>query len=405
MGVKKLAAVVILAVVLAFAGFAAERIAQHRLHNAVALFRSKLGPGDSFTYRSASPALWRLGADFTEVRLRRGAMLLTAPELALSHVGERRVGRAVLQGATLASGGISLHAERIEISDARATRPGDLDASGAQLGNVRVGGVRITGIDARLPAAAAGLGVRVASFSFDQAPGPGGLSQRSGAEGLEIRDPDGASLLSGAGGRQASSTRGDATVSQWRFYGLSTGQQGMLAQAVGQLGYHGLSGDGSGTARFGASSGRLDFGPAIERFDGVGRIESRLALEGVSSRTLPELDPASWAKASLTGGSLSFEDRGLAARLLRVFASRSGMAPDQFRDVLVAALRQRLAAGPQPMFEQAFEQAALRFLADPRRFTVTLQPPAPLPLAALATLRDQAASDAARSLGLGISAE
>lgn len=395
---KLAAAAVLVAVMLGLGVFGAERLGQNRLHDAVALFRSRLGPGDSFTYRRARAAWWRSGADFTDARLQRGAMLLTASELRLSHIGDQRVKRAALRDAELRSGGISLHAARLEVRDASA-RPGGADETA-----VRIGGASMTGVEARLPAAG-GISVRISRVGFNQTPDGGGLGQHSTAEGIEIRDGDGGTLLRVAGWSQASTTRGEVTVSGYRFQGFSAGQEGRLARTLGQLGYRQLSGDGEGTVMFRSKPGLLDFGPATERLDGIGRIESRLVLTGVPVSALPGPTAAQLAQASLTGASLSFEDAGLAARVLRLFASRSGMAPDQFRNVLAAELRQRLAAGPQPMFEQAAEQAAIRFLADPRRFAITLQPPAPLPMAALAALRGQPPDDAVRSLGLGISAD
>ncbi|WP_428390861.1 hypothetical protein [Lichenicoccus sp.] len=99
-------ATVALVAVLAVGWLILDQMAKSRLQSSIAQARASLRPDGSFTYATARAAPLRLGADFTNLQVRWGAVTLQVKTMSLSHVLGNRVGSAVLDDARVADGGL-----------------------------------------------------------------------------------------------------------------------------------------------------------------------------------------------------------------------------------------------------------------------------------------------------------
>ncbi len=411
---RKLATAIILAVVLAGGWFIVEQVGRVRLRDAIAQTRAQLGPDGSFTYASAKPAPFRLGADFTAVQVRRHGMVMNTGRLSFSRVFGRRIGHAVLQDVQVEANGVSLHADRIVADRIVADRLRAEPAHGSpEFGDLDLGSLQADLIETHAQATP-GVGVRLAHLSMHQdAHVDGGFSQDSTATGI---------VVLGGGGPVATAARGTVHVERAAALGpvesrsslgdLVVPVQSSLGRALGQFGILGAHGSMQSSARYDPQAQRVAAGPTVLQLDGIGRLEVTLGMDRLPAAS-PSGDAAvpsaqqmlqRVAQARLTGLALTYDDAGLAGDVIATFAQRAGATPAQFRAAISANIEQHMQGEPDgPQLQ--FQQQAVRFLSDPRRFVITLQPPSPLPLPALALLNQLAPADAARSVGLHVKAD
>ncbi len=404
---KKLAAALImLAIVLAGGWFVLRQVAQNRLQDGIAQFRSGLGPDGEFTYATATAAPWRLGADFTDARLRRRGMLTTAAHLALSRVGEHHVGRAMLSDVHFDGSGVGATAATVEATDlSRDAGTAASPVDGApRLGEAWTG--RLWAYEIELHASAKPAdSLRVANLALSQKPdGQGSFTQQADFDGVRSSSAGAATGSADHIAERGRWSRSGRVLVDTDVTGLAFPADSPLGQQLGPFGYHGAHGLAHAGLRYDRQAGTAALEPSV-RFEGIGVLALSLGLDH-----LPDLmqqagmqqagmqQAQAMTQASLTGLTLTYDDAGLAARVLATMAQRSNVTPAQFQSALSANL-----AGSLP---NENGQQAIRFLNDPRHFVIALRPPAPLSMADIAGLQSRAAQeDIIRTLGFSFKAD
>ena len=394
---------VVLVAVLAGGWLILDQVVNSRLHRSIAQFRANLQPDGSFTYATARAAPLRLGADFTQPKVRWGAVTLQAKTLSLSRVLGNGVGNAVLDDVTMAQNGITLHAARIDAHHLSAPASGRALPAATDL---RVGSLRADAINAH-PVADPGANAHIASLSFDQVPdGQGGTTQDMTARQVGLASHDTQTVTI----RQAEEhSRAKAGTIDTRFSlaGMSLSAQSAIGAALARYGYGAITGSAHGVSHTDTAAHSIAFGPSVLALDEVGIVTLQVALDHLPSG-LPTTDRmqalAAMAQARLTGLRITYDDAGLTAHVVDTLAKRSGITPAQFGANVTASLQARLEGEPDGP-QRLIEQQALRFLNDPRRFVITLAPPSPMPLLILSLLRQMQPKDAARAMGFAAAAD
>ena len=393
------AAAAILVVVSACGWLILQHVARARMDASIAQFRSQLGPDSRFTYATAKPAPLRLGADFTGARVARPGLVITASRVAFSHGPINGLDHARLRDVRVEANGAVVHADDVHVSAlGSATAP-----------TLRSGTMRADAIDMRLLATPGAA--HIASLSIDVAPdGHGGFAQRDALQRIVVLDGGVIELaVADASGRGTARPAG-LIRSQLAFHGLVVPPPSSLGRALGRLGYDGAHGTMQIAGEYDAGAETLRVDPWTLTLAGISRLTLSLGLDH-----LPPPHPAGGspetplvlgqlAQMRLAGLSLTYVDDGLAGRVIAQAARSAGTTPDQFRALARASLQAGIAsepAGPRSMLQQQ----AIRFLDHPRGFALTLRPPTPVPLLALVLLQQMPPEDAARSLGLRLSAD
>ena len=402
-------ALVVLVVALAGGWLILDQVVKSRLHSSIAQFRASLQPDGSFTYATASAAPLRLGADFTQPQVRRGAVTLQAKSMALSRVLGNGVGVAVLddvymtQNGHMAQNRVTLHAERIEAHHLSSLASGNAMPA---VSDLLVGSLRADGIDAQT-LSDPGTRAHIATLSFDQQPnGQGGTTQDMTARQVSMTSHNAQTATV----RQAEEhSRVKAGVIDTRFAlgGMALSTQSSIGAALGRYGYGAVTGSAHGVSHYDTGAKSIAFGPSVLALDKVGTVTLQVGLDHLPPE-LPGADGtqalAELAQSRLTGLRVTYDDAGLTGHVIDTLAKRSGITPVQFRANVTSSLQTRLEGEPEGP-QRMLEQQALRFLNDPRRFAITLAPPSPMPLLVLGLLRQMQPKDAARALGFGATAD
>ena len=387
------AALAVLAILLAGGWFVLRQVAQGRLQDGIAQFRAGLGPDGEFTYATATAAPWRLGADFTDARVRRDGVVTTASQVALSRVGRHRIGRAVLRDVRLDGNGIGASAAMADISDLSLNGR----AAPAQC-DIWTGRMRARDIELHTSTGPAGS-MRIASAALDQQhDGGDGFVQQAAFEGVSL-DSGGAPV--GSATHIAEHARWSASrraLADTDATGLWLPPASPLGQQLDRFGYQGARGIAHTSLRYDGQVGTMLIEPLTIRLDGIGMLTLSLGLDHLPLSDVPRADAMSMARASLTGLTLRYDDAGLAGHMLGTMARRAGVTQAQYTAALTASLNGNL--------PNRNGQEAIRFLNDPQRFVVALHPPAPLSAASLLSLQGGASQDEViRRLGFSFQAD
>ncbi len=392
------AALVVLALVLAGGWFVLRQVAQNRLQSGIAEFRAGLGPDGEFTYATATAVPWRLGADFTDARVRRLGVVTTAAHVALSRVGSNRIGRATLRDVHLDGDGVDASAAGIDAadlsSDAGSAAPVQSEAS---KGEVWIGRLHAHGIELHASANPA-ASMRIEAVALDQQPdGQGGFSQQATFDGVGVGSDGGPVGAAGQVVEHARWSRDGRALADSDVTGLWFPPASALGQQLGQFGYQGTRGTAHTTLRYDGQAGTMLVEPITVRLDGIAVLALSLGLDRLPALEGRAISAMLMSRASLTGLTLRYDDAGLAGHVLATMAQRSGVTPAQFVQALTANLNGNL--------PNRNGVEAIHFLNDPRHFVVTLRPPTPLSAAGLAALQGSAQDDILRALGFGFKAD
>ena len=392
--VKKIAAaLVVLAILLTGGWFVLRQVAQDRLRSGIAQFRAGLGPDGAFTYATATAVPWRLGADFTDARVRRQGVVTTAAQVALSRVGSNHIGRATLRDVHLDGDGVDASAAGIDAADLSSDAAGAAPAQG----EVWVGRMHARGVElhARADPAAS---LRIEAVALDQKPdGQGGFSQQATFDGVGVGGVGGPVGAAGQVVEHARWSRDGRALADSDVTGLWFPPASVLGQQLGQFGYQGARGTAHTSLRYDGQAGTMAVDAITVRLDGIGVLALSLGLDRLPALEGRAIGAMLTGRTSLTGLTLRYDDAGLAGHVLATMAQRSGVTPAQFVQALTASLNGNL---PN---QNGVE--AIRFLNDPRHFVVTLRPPAPLSAAGLAALQGSTQDDILRTLGFGFKAD
>ena len=396
-------ALVILVVVLAGGWLILDQVAKSRLQSSIAQVRASLQPDGSFTYASARAAPLRLGADFTQVQVRWGAVTLQAKTMLLSRVLGNRIGGAVLDDAQLVHDGITLHVDRIQEHHLFSVGAGGAIPA---LTDLHVGSLRADGIDTHA-LAEPGTNAHIASLSFHQVPdGRGGFAQDTSAQQVRLtsRNIQAATIQQV---EEHSRAKAGTIDTRFALFGITLSAQSSIGAALARYGYDAVTGSAHGVSHYDTGAKSIAFGPSVLALDKVGTVTLQVGLDHLPPG-LPGADGtqalAELAQSRLTGLLLTYDEAGLTGHVIDTLAKRSGITPAQFRANVTSSLQARIEdepAGPQ----RALQQQTVRFLNDPRRFAIALAPPLPMPLLMLALLRQMQPKDAARALGFGATAD
>ena len=410
--VKRLvtAALVVL-VVLAGGWLILRQVAGTHLNATIAQFREQLGPEGHFSYAIATAAPLRLGADFTNAQVTWDGIVLRASAVALGHVFANRIGHASLRGVQLDAQGSRLHASDVEASHVSLVQ-------GVQAGSLRrlaVGDLHAEDIEVRL-SATPGVGARIRRFSFSAAPDRhGGSFQDATAQQIVLlgdKAPVAAIAEAREHARAISAVHGPGPVDTFvTFRGLALPAASQAGTGLGAFGYDGAHGTMRLAAHYDPAAATLTLDPWTLVLDRVGQLTLALGLDQLPTWWQADAGGLSQQEVlrqslrmRLTGLSLTYDDAGLASHVISALASRAGVTPAQFRALLTGKLEAQMqfgASGPRSLFQQQ----AVRFLNDPRRLVLSVNPPMPLPLLTLALLQQLSPQQAAESAGLSLRAD
>lgn len=392
--VKRIAAaLVVLAIVLTGGWFVLRQVAQERLQSGIAQFRAGLGPDGAFTYATATAVPWRLGADFTDARVRRQGVVTTAAHVALSRVGANHIGRATLRDIHLDGDGLVASAAGIDAADLSS----DAGTAAPAQGEVWIGRLRAHGIELHAGANPV-ASLRIEAVALDQKPdGQGGFRQQATFDGVGVGSVGGPVGAAGQVVEHARWSRDGRALADSDVTGLWFPPASALGQQLGQFGYQGARGTAHTSLRYDGQAGTMLIEPVTVRLDGIGVLALSLGLDQLPALEGRAVGAMLLGRASLTGLTLRYDDAGLAGHVLATMAQRSGVTPAQFVQGLTANLN-----GNMPNRNGV---EAIRFLNDPRHFVVTLRPPAPLSAAGLAALQGSAQDDILRALGFSFKAD
>lgn len=403
--VKRLvAALAVLAILLTGGWLVLRQVAQTRLQSGIAQFRAGLGPDAEFTYATATTAPWRLGADFTDARVRRQGVVTTASHVALTRAGSRHIGRATLRDVRLDGDGIGASASVIDASDlstdvgGTAPLQGPFSSSPASSLNVWIGRLRAHDIELHASVKPA-ESIRIKDAALDQQrDGQDGFIQQAAFDGVGFSSGGAPTVTADHVAEHARWSRGGRALADSDTTGLWFPSVSALGQQLGQFGYQGAHGSAHTSMRYDRQAGTMFIEPLSIRLDGIAVLALSLGLDHLPALEGRTVSAMLLAQASLTGLTLRYDDAGLAGHVLATMAQRSGVTRAQFLAALTANLNSSM--------PNQNGQEAIRFLNDPRRFVIALRPPVPLSAAGIASLQGRAAQDdIIRALGFSFTAD
>ena len=160
-----------------------------------------------------------------------------------------------------------------------------------------------------------------------------------------------------------------------------------LASRLRALGYDRLSLDLVAAGRWSAATGTARIREARIAGEDLGALVLTAEAEGLTAATIAALqanldDVAGLLErlqaVSFASLTVSYEDRGLAERLLGDIAGEAGVARPVLAERLGAAAGEAVAALGDAAFAEAVAQAAQNFLATPGTFAIAARPPQPV---------------------------
>ncbi|MEM9222101.1 MAG: hypothetical protein AAGB11_06820 [Pseudomonadota bacterium] len=141
--------------------------------------------------------------------------------------------------------------------------------------------------------------------------------------------------------------------------------------------------------------------------EGVGEIETNAQLSGIPRVIFenPMRANEAVATAAVGGVSVRYQDGGLAPFLLGMMSEQAGIPADQFAAGMSQQVEMQLAGilGDQALAGSIAGEVQA-FLSDPRNFSVSAQPPSPVPLAQLIGAAMAAPAQIPQLLQLSVSA-
>lgn len=430
-------------------GWLAARHAEHvMLDKSIDSFRQTLGPDASFTYQKAWPGLLGRSVKFTGLVFRQGPETITADDAEISKIaaaGEdaRRIGRLTFRNFQLADPAGSLHLDTLALDD--VTMPTKADeqhgtpAQALEIRHAEAGklhgfvsslqsdlSARSLIVDDYGPNEASRLEAHEAGLSTDVAPQRhikaasiildgldlAGLyaslssgtpyTQHNGTRDIQIEklSIDGTTPLLRVGALHSHATRTDADEKEVSsLQGLELWPDVPNLSMLPALGYDRFRGSLvlNDTHDFKAS--KLH----VEEFSldapGMGRLHLDGDFSQTSTTTLLSAGAADMQVQSL---NITYTDHGLVPRALGAAAKARGVKPEE----LNAALQAQLA--PQGSDPKAVMPQIATYLRQPGKgpLTITIRPPQPLPVMAIAAAMSMLTTtpQMAQQIGLSIKA-
>ncbi len=432
---------------------------QSALARAVAAFRAGLPPGASFTYAGSAVHPLSQSVELTAVALREpSGALLTASRLTIGGAGQR-ISSLHATGLRLAGAGAGISVSTASALDATDIavpipppgRPAPFDpatltfatmtlhdfafrtagvsviAASAEIGHYGFG--RASSLDLRtvsVPLAGAG---RIDRAGFARLTGTGfDLAALLGALEHHVALPPSApqyrlELDQGylASGQDAVASIGSFTVTS---AAVRTGAVGLGTTALTgfafrptdaadrarlqAIGLERISGNAFSRATYTVAGGLMDIAPATIEVDGIGTLETNLALAHVDVAGLARAGNAPAALLAAAGDAqlatlrMRFADAGLLDRAFALGARQTGSSPAGVRAMAVARVEDDPSLASLPGGD-ADRRAFSAFIASGGTLDVAIHPTAPVTLASLAeTLHDDPAT-VIGGLGLTVS--
>lgn len=434
---------------LACVGWLAARHAEHvMLDKSIDSFRQAIGPDASFTYKKAWPGLLGRSVKFTQLVFRQGPETITADEAEISKLGTaedeaKRIGHLSfrnfqladpagslhlddlsLEGVTLPAGGDDKHgtpAQGLEIKHAEASRlhgfisglQSDLSATGLKVDDYGSSEAsRLEAKDVLLSTDVAPQrhitahsimldGVDLAGLYSSLATG-GSYEPHNGTRDIQVDGlgVDGTGPLLRVAKLSSHSTRSDASEQEVSsLQGLELWPDVPNLSILPALGYDRFRGSLVLNDTHDYKAGKLHVATFSLDAPGMGR----LTLDGDFSQTsTAALLSAGAADMQVMAMNMSYKDHGLLPKVLAASAKARGVTAQE----LTTSLQTQLA--PQGSAPDAPLPQIARYLAHPGGgpLTITLHPPQPLPMMAIAASISMliSAPQVAQQIGLTVHA-
>lgn len=206
---------------------------------------------------------------------------------------------------------------------------------------------------------------------------------------------------------------GELRVSEVRIPAGAFGEEDEGASELKALGYEEVELDIYGKGGWDAATGNSSLEELRFDADDMGKITLQLALGGVTQEVIDGLQQEEQDFNQMLGLlnnvtietlSLSYEDDGLADRMIARNAEQQGVDKQEFVDEITGALPMMLGMLQNPAFEQSIVDAVSSFLSAPGSITVAAAPGSPVPVAQIVGVAMMAPQTIPSVLSLTISA-
>lgn len=180
----------------------------------------------------------------------------------------------------------------------------------------------------------------------------------------------------------------------------------MAAEALASMGANPLSMDGIITLRWNEDAQRVEMTTDLNA-ENVGRVAANATLSGIPRLVFadPVRAPEAIATAALNGLSARFTNAGLAEFFINMLSAQAGVSAEEFADGMAqqAQFQVGLLTGDQALASE-MANAVRAFISEPRSFSVTATPQAPVSFAQLLGAAMTAPNQIPALLDLSISA-